>query len=114
MQQIIYRVNVYCDTLTEGANFYLGVPTRYHAEPDRISVAIKQIETPSFVKQIVVDNQPLSSQVCEASIDLYVTYQLRREPSTGKLKLRKDEEAHVMSFIDDITAALASLDTVDA
>lgn len=114
MQQVIYRVNVYCDTLTEGANFYLGVPTRYHAEPDRISEVIERLEVPSFVKQVVVDNQPLSSEVCEATIDLYVTYQLRREPYTSKLKLRKDEEAHIMSFVDDITAALASLDTVDA
>lgn len=114
MQQVIYRVNVYCDTFTKGANFYLGVPTRFHAEPDRISEVIERLKVPSFVKQIVVDNQPLSSEVCEATIDLYVTYQLRREAYTAKHKLTNEEGAHVMSFINDIMTTLASLDTVDA
>ncbi len=113
MQQLVNAINVYCDTLTEGVNYYLGVRTNYLAEPEQISAIIERIETPNFVKKLVVDNQPLNSEVCEATIGLYVTFQLRREPYTHKHKLTKDENAHIVSFIDDITAALSSLNFAD-
>jgi len=109
MQQFVHAINVYCDTLTKGINQYYGVPTSYLADPDRILKIIQRIETPSFVKKLVVDNQPLNSENCDATIGLYVTFQLRREPYTAKHKLTREEEAQVESFIDVIATALASL-----
>lgn len=112
MQQLVHEIDVYCNTLTKGVNFYLGVPIEHQMDPTQILEVISRLPTRDFIKDIRVDSKRLSHDYYEATIDLYVTCQVRQMPH-GKRKIEAGEEARIMLFVNEIIAALASVNSVD-
>ena len=106
MNQFVHRIDVYCDTLTRGINFYVGRPIDLRVEPEELQAFIAILKTPGFLKKIDVNVQPLDNKQSETILELYVTFQIRRERQTHKLRLHAEEDRQLNIFIDQLIKQL--------
>lgn len=100
-------INVYCDTLTKGHNWYTTWPADGFCETEAAQALIDSLKLPDFVRKAEVEETPLNDHESEGEIGLYVTFQIRRIGS--KHKLLEHEERQLATFISELQKSIAAL-----